>query len=142
MSSFSHVNYLHSRKGSIHSQIQSNTTLISDLEAKISRLQTALREISSSLTSLESEKSSIDSLSIDESSWRGKKKEDFQKKYDQFKESVKTYISNVVDAKEAIANDIKRYENEKALCHSSIASLQNTLQSLDIQIAQAQRELS
>lgn len=137
----SSLSYLRWRKSSVQSQIQSNRTLISDAEDKISRLRQALNEISTSLSDLQSIKSSINSLTIDLNSWRGKTEDEFDKIYSRYKDSVKTYISKVDDAKEAINDDIRRYEAEKSSYQSSITSLQHSLNSLNWQISQAEKEL-
>ncbi|WP_461182281.1 YwqH-like family protein [Virgibacillus kimchii] len=113
---------------------------ISSVEDKISRLQKASSNLATSISELESINSSIDGLNIDTGRWKGREQEKFEEDYSSYKDRVRNYVSRTEDAKDAIDQDIKRYEGEKAIYTTGLNNLQNTLNSLDRQINLAQKE--
>ncbi|GAE32063.1 YwqH-like family protein [Alkalihalobacillus hemicellulosilyticus] len=135
----SSLHYLRWRKSTVQNQIQFNRNAVASTEDKLIRLRQALNELSSTLSDLDSVRYSINSLSIDLKSWRGKKEDDFEQKYNRYKDNTKAYVFKVDDAKEAINDDIRRYEAEKASYQSSISSLEHTIRFLDNQIAHVKR---
>lgn len=113
---------------------------IAELEEKIAKLKKASGKLAKSISVLQSTKGSIDSLEIDEDSWKGEKENKFEERYSEYKKSVKEYISKTEDAQEAIQDDIKRYESLKTSLTTGLHNLEITLDSLNSQIASAEKE--
>ncbi|QKY69801.1 DUF5082 family protein [Lentibacillus sp. CBA3610] len=110
---------------------------ISSLEDKISRLRQASSQLATNISELETIKGSITGLTIDAGRWKGEEESEFEEHYSSYEESVKSYVSKTEDAKDAMDQDIKRYEADKATYTTGLNNLENTLDSLERQISQA-----
>lgn len=137
----SSLSYLRYRKNIVSSQIQSNRSLVSNVEEKIARLKKARSDLSSFLSNVRSTRNSINRLTISSTSWKGNSKTNFDKKYNRYKDSVGKYVKKIEDERNTINYDIQRYESQRSSYLSSISSLQQTLNSLNWQIRQAERGL-
>ncbi|MEC5425190.1 DUF5082 family protein [Virgibacillus sp. C22-A2] len=134
------VSQLQSQKKTVLRGMADTKNNISNVEYKISRLQQASSNLATSISELETLKSSINSLIIDTGRWKGKEEDKFEENYSSYKESVKKFVASTEDAKDAIDQDIKQYEAEKATWTTGLNNLENTLESLEWKIIQAQRE--
>lgn len=131
---------LYSQRTTVLNGMENSGQMISDAEEKIARLQKASGKMSTSLSELEATKSSIDNLIIDGGRWKGEKENKFENNYNEYKDSVKEFIAKTEDAKVAIEDDIKRYEADKAAYITGLKNLENSLDSLDTQISQVEKE--
>src|SRR5690625_5242837 len=108
------ISQLNDQKLTVLRGIADTKNNISNVEDKITRLQQASSNLAKSISELETLKRSIDSLIIDTGKWKGEEKDKFEENYSSYKESVKKFVASTEDAKDAIDQDIKRYEAEKA----------------------------
>src|SRR5690625_2280323 len=136
----SSLSQLQSRKSTVLRNMADSRNMISGLEDKVSRLQQASTQLATSISELESIKSSVEGLTVDTGRWKGKEKDEFEETYSSYQESVKNFVSNTENAKDTIDQDIKRYEADKAAYTTGLNNLENTLNSLEWQITQAQKE--
>lgn len=134
------VSQLNDQKLTVLRGIADTKNNISNVEDKITRLQQASSNLAKSISELETLKRSIDSLIIDTGKWKGKEEDKFEENYSSYKESVKKFVASTEDAKDAIDQDIKRYEAEKATWATGLNNLENELDSIDWKISQAGKE--
>lgn len=134
------LSQLRSRKTTVLTAMGDSRDKISNVEEKIRRLEEASSELAKNISELETIKGSIDGLTIDEGSWKGQKEDKFEDNYNEYKDSVKNYVSRTEDAKEAMDDDIKRYEADKATYTTGLTNLQHNLDTLEKQISQAEQE--
>lgn len=134
------VSQLNNQKRTVLRGIADTKNNISDVEDKITRLQQASSNLATSISGLETLMSSIDSLIINRGRWKGKEEDKFEENYSSYKESVKKFVASTEDAKDAIDQDIKQYEAKKATWATGLSNLEHTLNSLNWQISQAQKE--
>lgn len=134
------VSQLNDQKLTVLRGIADTKNNISNVEDKITRLQQASSNLAKSISELETLKRSIDSLIIDTGKWKGEEKDKFEENYSSYKESVKKFVASTEDAKDAIDQDIKRYEAEKATWATGLNNLENELDSIDWKISQAAKE--
>lgn len=134
------VSQLNDQKLTVLRGIADTKNNISNVEDKITRLQQASSNLAKSISELEILKRSIDSLIIDTGKWKGKEEDKFEENYSSYKESVKKFVASTEDAKDAIDQDIKRYEAEKATWATGLNNLENELDSIDWKISQAGKE--
>ena len=134
------VSQLNDQKLTVLRGIADTKNNISNVEDKITRLQQASSNLAKSISELETLKRSIDSLIIDTGKWKGEEKDKFEENYSSYKESVKKFVASTEDAKDAIDQDIKRYEAEKATWATGLNNLENELDSIDWKISQAGKE--
>ena len=131
---------LRSRKTTVLTAMGDSRDKISNVEEKIRRLEEASSELATNISELETIKGSIDGLTIDDGRWKGQQEDKFEDNYNEYKDSVKDYISKTEDAKEAMDDDIKRYEADKATYTTGLTNLQHNLDTLEKQISQAEQE--
>ncbi|MFD1361467.1 YwqH-like family protein [Lentibacillus salinarum] len=134
------LSQLQSQKSTVLRGIANSESKISGLEDKISRLQQASSQLATSISELETIKGSIDGLTIDAGRWKGKEENSFEENYSSYKDSVKRFVSKTEGAKDTIDQDIKRYEADKAAYSTGLSNLEDTLNSLETQISQEQKE--
>ncbi|MEI3597590.1 MULTISPECIES: YwqH-like family protein [unclassified Oceanobacillus] len=134
------ISQLNDQKLTVLRGIADTKNNISNVEDKITRLQQASSNLAKSISELETLKRSIDSLIIDTGKWKGEEKDKFEENYSSYKESVKKFVASTEDAKDAIDQDIKRYEAEKATWATGLNNLENELDSIDWKISQAGKE--
>lgn len=136
------LSQLRSQKMTVLGGMANTENRISSLEEKISRLRKASGKLGTSVSDLESIKGSITGLTINTGRWKGKEENEFEQHYSSYKESVKQYVSGAGNARDAMDQDIKRYEADKATSITGLNNLENTLNSLDgqIRVAQAKEE--
>jgi len=134
------LSQLYSQRTTVMRGISDSRSMISSLGDKVSRLRQASNQLSTSISELESIKSSVEGLTVDTGRWKGKEKDEFEETYSSYQESVKNFVSNTENAKDTIDQDIKRYEADKAAYTTGLNNLENTLNSLEWQITQAQKE--
>lgn len=134
------LSQLYAQKRTVLGNITTTKSGISSVEDKISRLEVAASRLATSISNVETIRSSISKLSIDASRWKGKEESNFQKAYSDYEESVKNYVSRTEDAKDAIDQDIRRYELERMNLITELNSLETRLYSIERQIIQAQKE--
>lgn len=110
---------------------------IAELEEKIAKLKKASGKLAKSISVLQSTKGSIDSL---KTVGKERRRINLRSVIVNTKKSVKEYISKTEDAQEAIQDDIKRYESLKTSLTTGLHNLEITLDSLNSQIASAEKE--
>ncbi|SEO94877.1 protein of unknown function [Amphibacillus marinus] len=132
---------LQNRKRHLNSQISTNRTTVRNLEKRITRLKSARTQVSSALNMLRSSRNRINRVSIGATSWRGNRKNNFDKKYDRYKSSVKTYVTKVEDSRDRLSDEIKRIEAQRSTCLANISSMQNTINTLNTQIGVIERAM-
>ncbi|WP_158589663.1 MULTISPECIES: DUF5082 family protein [Clostridia] len=120
--------------------ISNSEEQITILADKISRLRAASNILETSITYLRTTKSSIDNLEVDERSWKGKTKDNYENKYSIYRDSVQQYLSKAENAKEAIDSDIRRYESTQSSYALGLNKLQSTFHLLETQIRAKERE--
>lgn len=134
------INQLKDQKRTVLMGMANSKNNISDLEDKLSKLKEASNQLTKNISELKTIKSSIDSLTIKSGRWNGEEKKTFEEAYDEYKEKVKKYVTATEDAKEAIDEDIKRYENNLDTKIIGLNNLESALDRLDVQITQAEKE--
>ena len=134
------INQLKDQKRTVLMGMANSKNNISDLEDKLSKLKEASNQLTKNISELKTIKSSIDSLTIKSGRWNGEEKKTFEEAYDEYQEKVKKYVTATEDAKEAIDEDIKRYENNLDTKIIGLNNLESALDRLDVQITQAEKE--
>ncbi|MFC0015757.1 MULTISPECIES: DUF5082 family protein [Allobacillus] len=134
------IRQLNAQKVTVLRGIADKKNSISSLEEKISRLQTAATRLTASISALESTQQAIENLTVDLGRWRGEEKSEFEENYSDYQESTRAYLSKTENAKDAIDQDIKRYEAQMATSTTSLMNLESSLASIEWQIRQADME--
>ncbi|MBO1003924.1 YwqH-like family protein [Pseudogracilibacillus auburnensis] len=134
------IRQLKDQKRTVLEGMADSKNAISNMEDKVSRLQGASSNLATSISEVEILKSSISDLKVDSRRWKGKEKKNFEDAYSSYKESMKNYFSRTEEAKDAIDEDIKRYEAKIDTYTIGLNNLEITLDVLNKQINQAQKE--
>ncbi|SHG92821.1 YwqH-like family protein [Virgibacillus chiguensis] len=129
------LSLLREQRGSTLAGIANARNQIDILNSKVIRLKDAARELEASITEMETTKRSIDNLPVDENRWKGAKVTEFNKYYNVYKSSIRSFILKTEDVKQRIEEDIMLYERKINSYETGIMSLQNTLTSIDREIS-------
>ncbi len=113
---------------------------ITDLEDKLSRLKTASNALNGQISELNTIKSTIANLQIDGNMWKGKEKSEFDTHYEQYKTNTQNYIEKTETAKSDIDEEINRVQTTLTNARAGLDNLTSTLESLNRQISQAEKE--
>lgn len=113
---------------------------ITDLEDKLSRLKTASNTLNGQISELNTIKSTIDNVQIDGNMWKGKEKSEFDTHYEQYKTNTQNYIEKTETAKSDIDEEINRVQTTLTNARAGLDNLTSTLESLNRQISQAEKE--
>ncbi|WP_079709011.1 YwqH-like family protein [Paraliobacillus ryukyuensis] len=136
----SSLSYLRSRKYAVQREISSCHDRVAELEEKIARLKEAIQKLSTVLSDIDSIKSSINQLTINATNWRGENEKEFDTNYDQYKDSIESYVKDTEDAKDIMNDDIRRYEAKRDALLIRISNLESELSSINVQIRREMRE--
>ncbi len=113
---------------------------ITDLEDKLSRLKTASNTLNGQISELNTIKSTIDNVQIDGNMWKGKEKSEFDTHYEQYKTNTQNYIEKTETAKSDIDEEIRRVQTDLTNARAGLDNLTSTLEGLNRQISQAEKE--
>lgn len=136
----SKVNDLMRQKSNITSRKSNVESQMALLNTRIQRLQTASNELSNEIAILSGKKNSAENLYVDESRWKGTKKNKFTEIYETYKQSVRDYLSKAEDKKVQLDEEIAHAASTMGSYQSSLSSLSSQMSSLNKQITKAKKE--
>ncbi|WP_077320205.1 YwqH-like family protein [Virgibacillus proomii] len=134
------LSLLRQQRSTVLKGISNSKEQIIILADKISRLRAASTNLQKSISELESNKRQVDSLSIENNRWSGTNETKFLNKYDAYRDSVKSFLGDTINAKEDIEDTIRRLEDSKAAYINGLNNLQSTLSSIEYKISHVKVE--